>query len=130
MRELEGSLFSIMAADDLRSFTKIVPALTAYPDSFIVIADDDVHYSADWLKGLVDAYDPGDPTIVYYRGHRPVYCPDGSLAPYRSWQREVNDDESAIARQGCHADRCGRSPLSSGFAAGPNDRRGAVQEAQ
>ena len=94
--ELEGPAFSVRPTDDLRSFTKIIPALIAYPDSFIAVADDDIHYPENWLKGLVDAYDPDDPTIVYHRGHRLAYLPDGSLAPYRSWRRNVRDKASLL----------------------------------
>lgn len=94
--ELVGPAFSVKPTDDLRSFTKIIPALIAYPDSFIAIADDDIYYPADWLKGLVDAYDPDHPTIVYHRGHRLTYLDDGSLAPYRSWQRGVRDKASLL----------------------------------
>ena len=94
--ELEGPAFSVRPTDDLRSATKIIPALIAYPDSFIVVADDDIYYPEDWLKGLVDAYDPDHPTIVYHRGHRLTYLPDGSLAPYRRWQRGVRDKASLL----------------------------------
>lgn len=94
--ELEGPAFSVRPTDDLRSFTKIIPALIAYLDSFIAVADDDIHYPENWLKGLVDAYDPDHPTIVYHRGHRLTYLPDGSLAPYRSWRRNVRDKASLL----------------------------------
>jgi len=96
VRELEGHIFSVRATDDLRSFTKIIPALIAFPNSFIVVADDDIYYPENWLKGLVGAYDPELPTIVYNRGHRLTYLPDGSLAPHRSWQREVSDEKSLL----------------------------------
>lgn len=94
--ELEGPVFSVRPTEDLRSFTKIIPALVAYPDSFIVVADDDTYYRDHWLKELVDACDPDHPTIVYHRGHRLTYLPDGSLAPYRSWQRGVRDGKSLL----------------------------------
>lgn len=94
--ELEGPVFSVRPTEDLRSFTKIIPALIAYPDSFIAVADDDIYYPENWLKGLVDAYDPDHPTIVYHRGHRLTYLPDGSLAPYRSWRRNVRDKASLL----------------------------------
>lgn len=94
--DLEGPDFSVRPTDDLRSFTKIIPSLIAYPDAFIVVADDDTYYRDHWLKELVDACDADHPTIVYHRGHRLTYLPDGSLAPYRSWQRNVRDDRSLL----------------------------------
>ena len=92
VKRLEGSLFRIGISEDIRSFTKILPALAEYPESFIVVCDDDLYYPENWLKGLVDAYDPGHPTIVYNRGHRVAYNDNGKLAPYRSWQHDVSDE--------------------------------------
>ena len=100
VRELEGPAFSILTGQDVRSFNKIVPALIAFPNSFIVVADDDLYYPDNWLQGLVEAYDPGQPTIVYHRGHRLAHSADGSLAPYRAWQHEVTDPESLIPGTG------------------------------
>lgn len=37
---------------NLRSFTKLVPALQSFPDDIIVTADDDVIYQEDWLEKL------------------------------------------------------------------------------
>ena len=92
--ELAGNRFSIESCEDLRSFTKIIPALMNYPRSFIVVADDDIYYPEYWLERLVAAFDPDHPTIVYHRGHRPAYSADGRLAPYRNWQRDVADVDS------------------------------------
>lgn len=96
--ELEGELFSICPCDDdLRSFNKIIPTLRAHPGAFIAIADDDIYYPDFWLERLIAAYDADNPTIVYHRGHRIAYCPDGKLAPYDSWTRRVRDEESLQA---------------------------------
>lgn len=91
---LQDDLFCVRGCEDVRSFTKIVPALAAYPEAFIAIADDDIYYPDHWLQRLVDAFDPAEPTIVYHRGHRPTYRPDGAFAPYREWQRRVSDAAS------------------------------------
>ncbi len=94
--ELVGERFAVKECEDLRSFTKIIPTLMAYPDAFVVVADDDIYYPDYWLERLVTAFDPQQPTIVYHRGHRLAYLPDGSLAPYRSWERNVMDQDSLI----------------------------------
>ena len=94
VREFEGGIFSIRACDDVGSFTKIVPALIACPDAFLITADDDNYYPDFWLERLVAAYDSHNPTIVYHRGHRPTFLADGKLAPYREWDREVIDSRS------------------------------------
>ena len=92
VKSLEGDLFRIGTCEDIRNFKKILPTLSKHPDSFIVICDDDTYYPEDWLKGLVNAYDPEEPSIVCYRCHRLSYTPEGRLAPYRSWRRNAADD--------------------------------------
>jgi hypothetical protein len=96
VRGLQNDLFEIRTCEDLRSFKKIVPALIEYANTFIVIADDDVFYPDNWLRRLTDAFDRNDPTIVYHRGHRLNYLPDGRLAPYKSWRRNVTDEASLL----------------------------------
>lgn len=92
--DLEGARFEVRTTDDLRSFTKIIPALDAFPRAFIAVADDDIYYRAEWLESLIDGFDPEVPAIVYHRGHRITHLPDGRLAPHRTWEREVSDARS------------------------------------
>jgi hypothetical protein len=96
VKNLEGGLFSVKATEDVRSFTKIVPALFEYPDAFIVTADDDIYYPDFWLQRLTDAFDPAHPTIVYHRGHRIRRRADGQFAPYADWERRVKDQGSLL----------------------------------
>lgn len=86
---LQDETFSIQACDDLRSFKKIIPALAAYPEAFIVTCDDDTYYPDTWLAQLVTAFDPAQPTIVCHRAHQLTYTWAGDLAPYREWRRSV-----------------------------------------
>jgi hypothetical protein len=95
--DLQGQLFQIRACDDLRPYNKLVHSLEAYPDAFIVTVDDDVVYDEDCIERLLAAYDPMDPTIVCHRAHRVTYLEDGSLAPYREWERRVHDPASELS---------------------------------
>lgn len=81
----------IAVCEDLKSFGKIIPSLAHYPEAFIVTADDDVHYSADWLERLIAAWSANGSQIVCHRAHEPRYEPDGSLGPYKSWRYDVAD---------------------------------------
>ena len=85
----------IRGCEDLRSFKKIVPALKAFPEAYIVTADDDVYYPRRWLKGLVDAAMPGTSDIVAHTVRRPVYV-ESALAPIETW--EMNAVDSATQR--------------------------------
>ncbi len=51
----------------------------------VVTVDDDTIYPADWLVGLLDAYDKYG-CVVGYRGHQ-VKLNRRGIAPYREWMR-------------------------------------------
>jgi len=96
--EKKYNWFDIKFCDDLRSYKKIVPVLTEYPDAFIVTADDDIFYTRSWLKKLSTSWKGDKKKIVAHRAHRVVFNHDGSLAPYSTWSQNFSDeDNSAIA---------------------------------
>jgi hypothetical protein len=84
----------IRYTSQLRSFKKLVPSLRAFPNAFLVTADDDVVYPDDWLESLVGGYDPDAPTIVCRRAHR-VVRRDAGFAPYLKWEMNVTDHQSS-----------------------------------
>ncbi|WP_210529458.1 glycosyltransferase family 2 protein [Rubellimicrobium arenae] len=88
---LRSRSLTIAETRDLRSYTKIVPALLAHPEAAIVTADDDVHYEASWLGGLVAAMD-GPRTIPCHRAHR-VRMSAGAIASYEDWDRNIRAPE-------------------------------------
>lgn len=82
---LRAEGLEVARTDDLRSFKKLLPALQAHKDAFIVTADDDVYYPADWLEQFVTAYDPRKRDVLAMRVHRIVLDADGQPAPYLEW---------------------------------------------
>lgn len=77
-----------------RSYKKIVPTLLDAPDAFVVTADDDVYYPADWLERLVDAVKAGA-RIACHRAHRITLGGDGRPAPYGAWRHNVDAPEQS-----------------------------------
>lgn len=77
---------------DLRSFTKVVPALLAVPEAAIATADDDLHYPGDWLEGLVRAARRDAWAVPCWRAHRIVLA-DGRPAPYAAWEWNLSRPE-------------------------------------
>lgn len=67
---------------DIRSYTKLIPALREFPDCIIVTIDDDIFYQPDMLEGLLNAHKvyPHDvlanriDTMVLDSNGRPVTC--------------------------------------------------------
>lgn len=75
---------SIRGCEDLRSYKKLVPALSAFPGAVLVTADDDLYYWRDWLAGLVEAHREGG-EVVCYRAH---WVP-GDGRPYKMWTANI-----------------------------------------
>lgn len=69
---------------DTKSFKKIVPSLAAYPGSFIVTVDDDVHYPRAWLRRFVEEY--VRPNEVLCQRARRAEIVGGRFSPYRNWE--------------------------------------------
>jgi len=91
----------IRTTADTGSFKKLLPSVEAFPNAFVATADDDVHYRPDWLETLVGGFLAGpEPAIVCHRAHRPQVRPDGALAPYSQWQRDVQDAAARRASGG------------------------------
>jgi hypothetical protein len=74
------------ATPDLRSYKKIIPALKALPEAFVVTADDDVYYGSRWLEELVRGWSGAPGEIVGRRVRKIAFEPDGSPAPYARWR--------------------------------------------
>ena len=88
---LQSFGLEIRFCDDLRSFKKIIPSLEVFPDAYLVTADDDLYYESDWLRKLLDGFDPSHPAIVCRRAHRPK-LERSRLAPYGAWDHDIVSD--------------------------------------
>ena len=91
VRSLVSRGLEIREAEDLGPHTKLLPALVAFPDAFVVNADDDVYYPLDWLEGLAGAHDEAAPAVLCYRAQRLEFAPGGAIAPFTQWQHDVQD---------------------------------------
>ena len=94
---LQGQGLEIRTCDDLRSYKKLVPALKAFPNAFIVTADDDLYYPSDWLRVLVDEVQHDRSVIIGRRTVRLVREDSGRLAPFNSWEGDVTDEPARHA---------------------------------
>jgi len=94
--DLRAAGLEIHVAEDLKSYTKTLPALQAFPDAFICTADDDSYYWPTWLQELVDGYDASDPTVTCHRAHGITVDGHGRPNPYNQWQRHVRPRGKAM----------------------------------
>jgi hypothetical protein len=71
---------------NLRSYKKLIPALSTYRDRAIVTADDDVVYWRKWLADLLDEYREDSPEVLCHRMHVVKINSHGLPDTYRSWE--------------------------------------------
>lgn len=69
---------------DLRSYTKLIPSLEAFPDDIIVTVDDDVWYPPQWLDKLYNSYCK-NPQLIHAHRCLKVTATDGVLNKYIDW---------------------------------------------
>ena len=78
----------IALCKDVRSYTKLVPALLMYPDTIIITTDDDMIYPIDFVERLFRAYQRNPNKVYFYRGHYILFNSDGSPRPYVDWVKK------------------------------------------
>ena len=81
---------------DVRSFTKLLPALGAFPGKTIVTADDDVYYDRDWLERIERAAKP-DPRCIWAARVRRILASPNGLAPYETWPLDTEGAAPSFA---------------------------------
>lgn len=91
---LQAEGLQIRPCADLRSYKKIIPTLTAFPESLIVTADDDVYYWPTWLEELVTAHFDLQAPIVCHRARQVKLAPNHTLEPYATWPKNRAGQET------------------------------------
>lgn len=72
-------------AKDLRSYTKIIHALTAFPDKHIITVDDDVYYGKTLVEKLIKAHKQHPQAIITSYAKVPTTDRRNQLEPYTKW---------------------------------------------
>jgi hypothetical protein len=94
----------VRLTEDVGSYTKIIPALLAFPKAFIVTADDDTFYERDWLEYLVKSWDGRMNQVVCHSAHGITTDDRGRPRPYSQWifdTREPQESLAALFPVGC-----------------------------
>lgn len=80
----------IKFCDDLRSYKKLIPALSEYPNDIIITIDDDLLYNPNLLENLIYEYINNKKTILFSRGHKIKLLKNNEIAPYNKWEKCIN----------------------------------------
>lgn len=86
---------TIRWTESQKCFTKLIPALEAFPDDVIVTADDDVFYGRRWLAGLYKVWCKNPDSIVAHRIRR-VSATSTNIATYLDWPLVVDSPPSVL----------------------------------
>jgi hypothetical protein len=86
---------TIRTTADIGSYCKIIPALEAFPDAYIVTADDDAYYGHRWLEELVREVRLGERQVICHRAHGVRMGADGLPLPYVQWEYELRRPEAS-----------------------------------
>ncbi|WP_157235619.1 glycosyltransferase family 2 protein [Methylosinus sp. LW4] len=103
VRALTKYGLEIKPTDDVGPYKKIIPALVAYPNAFVVTADDDVFYGEHWLAALVREWNQSKSAAICHRAHRVRYEHDGQPLPYMRWEFELDEPDCSpdVFATGC-----------------------------
>lgn len=84
-RQKERGLEILWIDQNLKSYGKLIPVKTAYPESCIATIDDDIIYPEHMLASLIDAYQANPLQIVGWRGYEMQIDINGRPLPYTNW---------------------------------------------
>jgi hypothetical protein len=83
LEKLKNGVFEIrFYGENIRSYTKLIPALKDFPDDIIITADDDVSYGRNMLRGLLRLRKRYPDAVIAHRAKRLKLD-----APYREWKK-------------------------------------------
>lgn len=86
LKSQESRGLEIKYCKDIRSYTKLIPALKAFPNDVIITVDDDIVYDVNMIDRLVMAYLKDSTKIYYNRGHKMMLSPNNKLVNYNDWE--------------------------------------------
>jgi len=82
---------------DIRSYTKLIPALKMYPTASIVTIDDDHLYNYDLIENLINEHKKNPNLILAARIHRMKIISNNKLEKYNKWlERYEGQDVSPL----------------------------------
>ena len=85
----------IELCEDIRSYKKIVPVMSKYPDACVVTIDDDAMYEFDLLENLIQTHKENPDDICACRMHRIALDDQNKPKSYLRWDMLVYPKEKS-----------------------------------
>jgi hypothetical protein len=81
--------------EDLGPYKKFHYSLTAFPDSLLITADDDILYPPDMIDQLYRAWRREPQMVHCQRAHKIAFDRDGAILPYKYWDKATQDEQAS-----------------------------------
>lgn len=82
---------------DLRSYKKLIPALSEFPDATIITVDDDVFYPMNMIERLLNAHRAHPDAICSLVNRKLLLDPDGTVGNYNDFPFETVGPEDIVS---------------------------------
>lgn len=94
LKRLSKQGIEILFCEDIKSYKKLIPVLSMYPDDIIITVDDDVYYSCDTIERLYKKHLEFPNAVCCNIGHLPTFDIDGLFLSYTEWNHNIVKDSS------------------------------------
>jgi len=101
IKRLQKSGLEVLFCKDVRSHTKLLPALAKYPDNPIITVDDDMIYEPHMIEELTQAYAQSDKRTVMCRQGVYPKKGNGKYVPYMEWDDSANIPDEVQNKRSC-----------------------------
>jgi hypothetical protein len=96
---ISANFLDIRVVADVGPHTKLIYALRDFPDSSVVVCDDDIIYPPAWLASLTERYEEvrNEKFLVTRRAHRIKRGASDRILPYADWEKEISSDPHQLS---------------------------------
>lgn len=95
LKRLQQYGLEIYYTRDIRSYTKLIPALKLCPEDAIITIDDDAIYDVCVLEHLIKAH-LRNPNCIYGSRCHKIVVKDSIIVPYVDWDWTINTPEESL----------------------------------
>ena len=106
LRKLINYGLTVRYCEDIKSYTKLIPAIEAYPDDIIITVDDDIYYSKHLINRLVRAHKNAPTKIHCNTAHAIAFNKNQRMQPYNIWQHDIKKQNNTSVIFATGADGC------------------------
>jgi len=83
----------IRFCEDIKAYTKLIPALQEFPDDYIITADDDLYYPQNWFEELMAEHKKNPNKIICHRAHGIKVDENHNPLSYNKWDFCIEPNE-------------------------------------